>query len=290
MGVVIGSAVIPLWNMMTWKKASGTGAIIAAWAGLLLGVTGWMVAAKIQSDEISVDTLGTNQVMLTGNLCSIGFSGLIHFIYSYFIDPQDYDFAELDKHIHLVEQDLSGLGAEQQVRMRECCVQRIVAVAVSLTRPYVSFVALFFLGSCGTPQGPRVDQASRIRVVDNPHYHLASSLRPGGSLSHRPTFPSGSSSPLPGDSELALSSPFSHSSKAAMKSLLSPVALSLGLLVERLSVSQKPRRGMWSPRQQLEKPLRRMAPSRKKRLLSKELPRPWRWTKKTKSMSKQSPD
>jgi len=31
MGVVIGSAVIPLWNMMTWDKASGTGAVVAAW-------------------------------------------------------------------------------------------------------------------------------------------------------------------------------------------------------------------------------------------------------------------
>ena len=40
MGVVIGSAVVPLWNMMTWKKASGTGAVIAAWSGLGLALTG----------------------------------------------------------------------------------------------------------------------------------------------------------------------------------------------------------------------------------------------------------
>merc|ERR1719276_343895 len=38
MGVVIGSAVIPLWNMMTWSKASGKGAIIAAWTGLVLAL------------------------------------------------------------------------------------------------------------------------------------------------------------------------------------------------------------------------------------------------------------
>eukprot|EP00558_Chaetoceros_sp_UNC1202_P007275 CAMPEP_0197248902 /NCGR_PEP_ID=MMETSP1429-20130617/43707_1 /TAXON_ID=49237 /ORGANISM="Chaetoceros sp., Strain UNC1202" /LENGTH=45 /DNA_ID= /DNA_START= /DNA_END= /DNA_ORIENTATION= len=29
-GIVIRFAVIPLWNMMTWKKASGPGAVIAA--------------------------------------------------------------------------------------------------------------------------------------------------------------------------------------------------------------------------------------------------------------------
>merc|ERR1712160_223145 len=89
MGIVIGPAVIPLWNLMTWKDASGTGAIIAAW---------------------SVDTLGTNEVMLSGNLVSILSSGIIHYIYSKFIDPQDYDFAELDKKITLVEDDQRGLS------------------------------------------------------------------------------------------------------------------------------------------------------------------------------------
>ena len=88
MGVVIGSAVIPLWNMMTWKKASGTGAIVAAWSGLVLAVIGWLVAAQVQSGSISVDTLGTNEVMLSGNLIAILSSGFIHFVWSMFIDPQ----------------------------------------------------------------------------------------------------------------------------------------------------------------------------------------------------------
>jgi Na+/proline symporter len=114
MGVVIGSAVCPLWNMMTWKKASGTGAVIAAWTGLALALTGWLSAAKIQSGEITVDTLGTNEVMLSGNLIAILSSGFIHWFYSMFIDPQDYDFAELDKHITLVEQDMRGLTEEEQ--------------------------------------------------------------------------------------------------------------------------------------------------------------------------------
>ena len=114
MGVVIGSAVVPLWNMMTWKKASGTGAIIAAWSGLILALIGWLVAANVQSGEVSVDTLGTNEVMLSGNLIAILSSAFIHFVYSAFIDPQDYDFSELDKNITLVEQDLRGLTAEEQ--------------------------------------------------------------------------------------------------------------------------------------------------------------------------------
>jgi urea-proton symporter len=81
MGVVIGSAVIPLWNMMTWKKASGTGAVLAAWSGLALSLTSWLVAAQINSGEITIDTLGANKVMLSGNLVAIISSGIIHYIY-----------------------------------------------------------------------------------------------------------------------------------------------------------------------------------------------------------------
>jgi hypothetical protein len=109
MGVVIGSAVFPLWNLMTWKKASGKGAVVAAWSGLILAVAGWLIAAQAQSGSISVATLGTNEVMLSGNLIAIFSSGIIHYVYSTCIDPQDYDFATLDDNIHLVEQDMRGL-------------------------------------------------------------------------------------------------------------------------------------------------------------------------------------
>lgn len=114
MGIVIGSAVIPLWNLMTWSKASGTGAVVAAWSGLILALTGWIVAAQIQSGTITVSSLGTNEVMLSGNLIAILSSGLIHYVYSKFIDPQDYDFSELNSKLTLVEDVTGGLTAEEQ--------------------------------------------------------------------------------------------------------------------------------------------------------------------------------
>lgn len=114
MGIIIGSAVIPLWNLMTWDKASGKGAVIAAWTGLILSVSSWLIAAKITGGEVTVATLGTDQVMLSGNLVAILSSGFIHYVYSKFIDPQDYDFSQLDGQIKLVENDTSGLEAEQQ--------------------------------------------------------------------------------------------------------------------------------------------------------------------------------
>jgi hypothetical protein len=114
MGVVIGSAVAPLWNLMTWTKASGTGAVVAAWSGFILALIGWLVGAQIQSGEITVASLGTNEVMLAGNLIAILSSAFIHFVWSMFIDPQDYDFATLDSKITLVEQDLRGLSDEEK--------------------------------------------------------------------------------------------------------------------------------------------------------------------------------
>merc|ERR1712045_841808 len=67
MGCVIGSAVVPLWNLMTWDKAFGKGAVIAAWGGFVLAITGWLIAAAIESKEITISTLGSNRVMLSGN-------------------------------------------------------------------------------------------------------------------------------------------------------------------------------------------------------------------------------
>ena len=113
MGIVIGSAVVPLWNLMTWDKASGTGAVIAAWSGLILAVIGWLIAASIHGGGISIKTLGADPVMLSGNLIAIISSGVIHYVYSK-LYPQDFDFSTLDAKIKLVENDTSGLEDEDQ--------------------------------------------------------------------------------------------------------------------------------------------------------------------------------
>jgi Na+/proline symporter len=99
--------------MMTWKKASGTGAIIAAWSGLILAVITWLVACSIQSGSITIDNLGKNEPMLAGNLVAILSSGIIHFVYSCW-RPQVFSFDELDERIRLVENDLSGLSEEDK--------------------------------------------------------------------------------------------------------------------------------------------------------------------------------
>jgi urea-proton symporter len=52
--------------------------------------------------------------MLSGNLIAILSSTLIHYVYSKFVDPQNYAFSELQRNIALVEQDQRGLSSSEQ--------------------------------------------------------------------------------------------------------------------------------------------------------------------------------
>jgi hypothetical protein len=119
---------------MKWKKASGTGAVISAWSGLVLAVVSWIVTAKAQEGEITIDTLGMDYPMLTGNLVAILSSALICTLYSIFIDPQDFDFSTLDAKIRLVEEDMRGLTEEEQdPRMLEKAERWIARRGYALT-------------------------------------------------------------------------------------------------------------------------------------------------------------
>lgn len=113
---------------MTWKKASGTGAVIAAWGGFFLAIIGWLIAARVQGGTVTVASLGTNGVMLSGNLIAILSSATIHYFWSVFVDPHDFDFSELDTHISLVEEDMRGLSDEEkdpvQLRRAERWIKR----------------------------------------------------------------------------------------------------------------------------------------------------------------------
>jgi hypothetical protein len=140
MGIVIGSAVAPLWFLMKWSKASGTGAVIAAWSGLILAIISWIVTAQALEGAITVDTLGKDYPMLTGNLVAIFSSALIHVGYSLFIDPQEFDFSTLDSKITLVEEDLRGLSEEEQDPHMLEKAERWIA-----RRGYVLTVVLIFI-------------------------------------------------------------------------------------------------------------------------------------------------
>lgn len=60
MGVLIGSAVIPIAYCLVWSKCTAKAAIIGAVSGLCLAVMSWLVTAKTLYGEISLASTGTH--------------------------------------------------------------------------------------------------------------------------------------------------------------------------------------------------------------------------------------
>ncbi|KZT03620.1 urea transporter [Laetiporus sulphureus 93-53] len=92
MGVVLGSAVVPIAICVTWKKANKWGCICGAVAGFCSGVIAWLVSTATLNDSIiNVTTSGGDHEMLSGNLASIGIGGIVAVTTS-LIWPEDFNF------------------------------------------------------------------------------------------------------------------------------------------------------------------------------------------------------
>lgn len=111
MGVLIGSAVIPIAFMLLWSKANAKGAILGSTIGCVLGVVTWVAVAKIEYGKVNLETTGRNAPMLAGNLVSILSGGAIHAISS-LLSPQNYDW-ETTREISTVEKDTGEIPSEE---------------------------------------------------------------------------------------------------------------------------------------------------------------------------------
>lgn len=111
MGVLIGSAVLPISFMLLWRKANSIGAILGTILGCVFGIITWLAVARIEYGRINLDTTGRNAPMLAGNLVSILTGGLVHALCSIF-RPQNYDWGTTKK-ITVVEKEKSDLPADE---------------------------------------------------------------------------------------------------------------------------------------------------------------------------------
>ncbi|GLB43097.1 putative sodium solute symporter (SSF) (TC 2.A.21) family protein [Lyophyllum shimeji] len=92
MGVVLGSAVVPIALCVTWNKANKWGCIVASVTGFFAGIVAWLVTtAALNNGVINVVTSGGDFEMLAGNLASIGVGGIVAVVWSLW-DPADFDF------------------------------------------------------------------------------------------------------------------------------------------------------------------------------------------------------
>ncbi|URD96286.1 Sodium:solute symporter family [Musa troglodytarum] len=111
MGVIIGSAVVPIALMLLWRKANALGAILGTIIGCILGIITWLAVTSIEYGHVNLETTGRNAPMLAGNLVAILTGGFVHVVCS-ILWPQKYDWGTT-KQITLVEQVQSDLPDEE---------------------------------------------------------------------------------------------------------------------------------------------------------------------------------
>jgi len=116
MGVLIGSAVIPIALTITWKKTDKTAAVAGAIGGLIIALGVWIgtaVSLPQYGGVLSLESLGDNFSMLYGNVAGILVGGAITGIGS-IIKNKEFEWSKLNERITLVDMAPSDIAQLEQ--------------------------------------------------------------------------------------------------------------------------------------------------------------------------------
>ena len=119
MGILIGSAVIPIALTILWKRTNRVAATAGAIIGLMVAVTTWVsVAASLPEygGEVTLASLGHNFSMLFGNVAGILTGGAVA-IFGSLASKTTFDWKDLREKITLVE--LSAAASAQVTENEE---------------------------------------------------------------------------------------------------------------------------------------------------------------------------
>ena len=118
MGILIGSAVIPIALTITWSKTTRAGAVSGALIGVMLSLLTWTSVAASEADGVvDIASLGGPFPMLYGNIVAILMSGLICVVVS-LAQNKKYDWKLMNKEMKLVGEDISEEAAAE-IKKRE---------------------------------------------------------------------------------------------------------------------------------------------------------------------------
>ena len=113
MGILIGSAVIPIALTITWSRTTRAGAVSGALIGVCLSLLTWTGVAASEADGVvDIASLGGAFPMLYGNVVAILSSGLICVVVS-LAQRKVYDWKEMNTHMNIVEADMSDKVKEE---------------------------------------------------------------------------------------------------------------------------------------------------------------------------------
>ncbi|HYY39675.1 MAG TPA: universal stress protein, partial [Nitrososphaera sp.] len=102
MGVLIGSAVVPISLAIVWKRTNKVAATAGALAGLVCGVGIWLGSSYALYGVVSVSTTSKNLPLLAGNVTSI-VVGAIVTLFGSIIKPDNFDFTLMRQKIMIVD-------------------------------------------------------------------------------------------------------------------------------------------------------------------------------------------
>jgi urea-proton symporter len=97
MGVIISSAVLPATLTLLWADQSWAAATFSPILGFVCSVTSWLVRTKVKYGDLTVNTTGSNDPMLVGNIVSllapVVFIPLLTYLPPF--KPQKYDWESM---------------------------------------------------------------------------------------------------------------------------------------------------------------------------------------------------
>ena len=118
MGILIGSAVIPIALTITWSKTTKAGAVSGALIGVMLSLLTWTSVAASEADGVvDIASLGGAFPMLYGNVVAILSSGLICVVVS-LAQNKKYDWSLMNKEMRLVGEDMTD-EVKAEIEKRE---------------------------------------------------------------------------------------------------------------------------------------------------------------------------
>ena len=124
MGILIGSAVIPIALTITWSKTTRAGAVAGALIGVMLSLLTWTsVAAAESGGVVDIGSLGGAFPMLYGNVVAILSSGLICVVIS-LAQNKKYDWNLLNKEMKLVEQTEASAAEIEKRALDEATLKK----------------------------------------------------------------------------------------------------------------------------------------------------------------------
>jgi len=120
MGILIGSAVIPIALTITWSRTTRAGAVAGALIGVILALITWTGVASAESGGvIDIASLGGAFPMLYGNVVAILSSGLICVVVS-LAQRKVYDWKLMNPQMKIVQADMSDkVKAEIEARAQD---------------------------------------------------------------------------------------------------------------------------------------------------------------------------